>query len=220
MRRALLRRAAIVAVTLAVTLLTPLVAEAQQPPQCRPTVQLESQLRRVTGSVMAECTGIHTKPFGNWGVNTNLPSSRNNRDQFRGWLGSTTSVKGQWNSCTDWYPTRTNDGYRKQKAYPDDDRISGWRPYQRSDTWEQCEGFVPEVHSVNNVKLELYELDAPCCDQKITILGYGSFDIEISCSDPWTCDGASEWRVQDSVDNTGVTARVRAVYKARSVPTY
>ena len=215
------RRVVIVAVALAVALLASLdhLAEAQQPPQCRPIVKLESQLRRVTGSVMTECTGIHSKPFGNWGVKTNLPSSKTNRDQFRGW-NPRTGIKGEWNSCTDWYPTRTNDGYRKQKADPDDDRVSGWRPYQRGDMWERCEDFVPEVQSVPNVKLELFELDPGCCDQKFTTLSYGDFDIDISCSDPWTCDGASEWREQESVDASGVTARVRAVYEARAVPTY
>ena len=194
-------------------------AEAQQPPQCRPIVYLESQLRRVTGSVMAECHPPHTVPFGNWGVNTSLPSSRNNRDQFRGWKPKT-GTKGQWNSCTDWHPWTTNNGYRKQKADPDDDRTSGWRPYPRSDNWETCEGFVPEVHNEDDVELSPYELDWPCCDQKITTLEYGDFVVDITCSDPWTCDGASEWREQESVDDSGVTARVRVVYQAREVPSY
>lgn len=160
MRHHRIRSVAATAVILAIAIFALFghLAEAQQPPQCRPIVKLESQLRRVTGSVMAECAGgIHSAPFGNWGVETSLPSRRNNRDQFRGW-NPRTGIEGQWNSCTDHFPTRTNNGYRKQKADPDD-RVSGWKLRPRGDAWERCEDFVPEVYHVNDVKLMPYELD-------------------------------------------------------------
>lgn len=86
-----------VVIALAATFASP--AAAQWPmPACRVTVSLENQLRRVTGTVMEECPGIHSAPFGNWGVESDY-DSRKDKDQFRGWKPRW-GTKGQWNSCT------------------------------------------------------------------------------------------------------------------------
>ena len=72
-----------VIITLAAALAAP--PAAQWPvPACQVTVSLENQLRRVTGTVMEECPGIHSAPWGNWGVESDY-DSRKDKDQFRGW---------------------------------------------------------------------------------------------------------------------------------------
>ncbi len=60
----------------------------------------QNRNRTVAGAVNTECEGIHSKPFGNWGVASNYGRIRD-KDQFRGWWPRhTTSTKKQWNSCT------------------------------------------------------------------------------------------------------------------------
>ena len=65
--------------------------------------------------------------------------------------------------------------------------------------------------------MELWELDNPGNDDHVSTLEYGNFDVDISCSGPWTCSGQSAWRLQHSVDETGVTARARIRVSARAV---
>ena len=216
----IIARGAIATVPFAVALLVPLsqLAEAQQPSQCQLVVHIDNQIRRVRGTVMVECGDecpfppfwCHSAPFGNWGVDTSLPSSRTNKDQFRGWKGASSSIKGQWNSCTaQYYGGRwVNDGRGRQKAHPDDARIGGWKPYRGTRNME-CSQYVPEVYSVDDVEMALYELDWPDRDDYITTLEYGDFDVQMTCSDNWNCSGTSSWRSQDSVDSTGVSAQAR-----------
>lgn len=213
----ILGRGAIVAVTLAVALLAPLsdLAEAQLS-QCHVNVFVENQVRRVRGTVAVECGCFfrqfcHSAPWGNWGVDTSLPSSRTNRDQFRGWYGRTSDIKGQWNSCTAQYHAGgwVNDGRGRQKAYPDDARIGGWTSDRGPDNNMTCSRYVPEVYSVDDVEMVLYELDRPDSDDYITTLEYGDFDVQITCSGDWNCSGTSSWRSQNSVDSTGVSAQAR-----------
>lgn len=222
----ILGRGAVFAATLAVALLALLAplsrpAEAQLS-QCHVNVIIDNQVRRVRGTVEVECGGgecpfppfCHTPPFGNWGVDTSLPSSRNNRDQFRGWKGSRSSIKGQWNSCTTYRilvppGPRYNDGYGRQRADPDDARIGGWKSHRGPDNNMTCSRYMPEVYSVDDVEMVLYELDSPGRDDYITTLEYGDFDVQITCSGDWNCSGTSSWRSQNSVDSTGVSAQAR-----------
>lgn len=198
-------------------MLTPLV-EAQQPPTCQPTVYIDNQLRRLTGEVMVECGNecviifglriCHSAPFGNWGVDSTF-SRKTNKDQFRGWFPE--HGHGQWNSCTEDYTDEdehTNDGYKRQKADPDDEQVGGWKPLRRGRPWRTCENYVPEVYSVEDIEMALFELDKPGSNDYVTTLEYGDFDVVITCSDPWTCDGAASWRTQHSVDETGVTTQI------------
>jgi hypothetical protein len=47
-----------------------------------------------------ECTaGLHTVPWGNWGVNSNVGRVQNT-DQFKGWRQPCSEVKVEWNSCS------------------------------------------------------------------------------------------------------------------------
>ncbi|HKX28764.1 MAG TPA: hypothetical protein VJ302_13780 [Blastocatellia bacterium] len=47
-----------------------------------------------------ECSGpVHTVPWGNWGVNSNVGSVQDT-DQFKGWRQSCSEVKVEWNSCS------------------------------------------------------------------------------------------------------------------------
>ena len=209
-------RGAIVAVTLTVALLAPLSRSAEaQLSQCHVNVIIDNQIRRVRGTVEVECSiCCHSVPFGNWGVDTSLPSLRTNRDQFRGWKGSRSSIKGEWNSCTtrrSSFPPGPlyNDGPGRQRANPDDARIGGWTSDRGPDNNMTCSRYVPEVYSVDDVEMVLYEMDNPDSDDYITTLEYGDFDVQITCSGDWNCSGTSSWRSQNSVDSTGVSAQAR-----------
>lgn len=211
----ILGRGAIVAATLAVALLAPLshLAEAQIS-QCHVNVFLENQIRRVRGTVRVECPchfrTCHTAPFGNWGVDTSLPSSRTDRDQFRGWKGPRSSVKGQWNSCTSPFAGGPwNDGIGRQRADPDDVRITGRTSHRGPDNNMTCSRYMPEVYSVEDVEMVLYELDKPDSDDYITTLEYGDFDVQMACSGDWNCSGTSSWRSRNAPDSTGVSAQAR-----------
>src|SRR5262249_42944408 len=47
-----------------------------------------------------ECSGpIHSVPWGNWGVNSNVGTVRDT-DQFKGWRQPCSDVKVEWNSCS------------------------------------------------------------------------------------------------------------------------
>ena len=183
-------------------------AEAQLIPTCRMDVILENQLRRVTGAVMVECPGVHSAPFGNWGVESDY-ESRRNTDQFRGWKPHW-GTKGEWNSCTlQYYDGEwVNDGRGKQKADGDDVRVGGEGPagYGFAQT---CRNYMPEVYTAEDVDMELWELDTLSPDDYITTLEYGDIDVRITCYDDWDCRGESEWHTQNSVDSTGVSAKIR-----------
>jgi hypothetical protein len=67
--------------------------------ECVITINLANH-HRFAYKTEEECqSGIHTVPWGNWGVSSNVGSKRN-ADQFKGWDGNCANVKVQWNSCS------------------------------------------------------------------------------------------------------------------------
>jgi hypothetical protein len=46
-----------------------------------------------------ECGPIHSSPWGNWGVSSNV-GDQQNTDQFKGWGGPCSNTKVEWNSCS------------------------------------------------------------------------------------------------------------------------
>ena len=217
--------AAIVAVALS-ALVEPRPIEAQHGGQCLKEYTLESRTRRVTGSVMTECGGecplpppapCHSAPWGNWGVTTRGWDTKENGDQFKGWrrIMGLWGHLSQWNSCTDQYYDYpyTNDGRGKQKASPDDEEITAYKSVKSA---LACAGSLPEVHTVRNLILDVYELDWDG-SQLVTELRYGFFDVPITCSDAWNCYGESGWRQQLRVDSSGVSAEVKAIVETSFV---
>ena len=148
-------------------------------PACRIDVSLENQLRRVTGAVMTECSGIiHSAPFGNWGVESNY-DSRKDTDQVQGpeamvvhqgpmELLHVAVYDGPW----------TNDGCGKQKADPDDIRVAGKEPYY-GDRLVTCRDYMGEVYTAEDMEMGLWELDRFSRDAHITTLEYGDIDVRI-----------------------------------------
>lgn len=74
--------------------LNALLAEAQI---CVMPIRMLNSSRHVVGDVNTECGGIHSAPWGNWGVASNF-ADKGDGDQFRGWKDE--DNHGQWNSCT------------------------------------------------------------------------------------------------------------------------
>lgn len=79
---------------------------------CRVTYEIVNKDRYVYGRIDNECSGLHTKPFGNWGVDTEA-SNRVDGRQFEGWCHFVRACDRdgnckwhcqdswyEWNSCT------------------------------------------------------------------------------------------------------------------------
>lgn len=60
---------------------------------CQHYVEMFNRDRHVYEAPNAECGGIHTVPFGNWGVDSNY-GSRQDTDQFAGWCDDPGPVCG------------------------------------------------------------------------------------------------------------------------------
>ena len=99
----------ITAATLILTIGVPPVAAQDY---CDRFIRAYTLYRRVHGPVDQECEFYHTRPWGNWGVNSNYQNKDN--DQFPGWM--LVNNQRQWNSCTSQYsspsPTWYNDPRR------------------------------------------------------------------------------------------------------------
>lgn len=203
------------AVLVAALAIAPL-AEAQM---CQVTLELSSDLRRLTGTVMTECGGecillwCEKAPWGNFGVNSDF-SRRRNTNQFRGWHPD--GSKREWNACTQQYygGPYVNDG-AGQKAAPDDERLVGSRAVATSNRGVSCREYLPEVHTAEDVDMAIYEMDRITKDDYITTLDYGDIDIRITCTSNWVCSGTSEWHEQEATNSAGVSARVRVWLSGR-----
>lgn len=80
--------------------------------QCTVRYETVNKDRYVYGRIDTECSGIHSKPFGNWGVDTEA-SNRIDGRQFEGWCHNVRACDRdgtckwhcrdrwyEWNSCT------------------------------------------------------------------------------------------------------------------------
>lgn len=88
--------------------------EAHSQPSCRVEYTTWNANRYVYGPVDTECSGVHSKPFGNWGVRTESHGKIDGH-QFQGWCNNhlvqdpennnrlkleCTDGWYEWNSCT------------------------------------------------------------------------------------------------------------------------
>jgi hypothetical protein len=123
-----------------------------------------------------ECTiGLHTVPWGNWGVNSNLGRVQD-RDQFKGWRQPCNEVRVEWNSCSVNYAHQNCERFNFpnwEGTYPNP--ANGY-PYSDSYGWNDS---VP--------------YGATCVDQfsPCGFNQYGSARISYQVSPPrdFNCDG-------------------------------
>lgn len=91
---------------------------------CKVTYETVNKDRYVYGRIDNECSGFHTKPFGNWGVDTEA-SNRVDGRQFEGWCHFRHACDRdgnckwhcrdswyEWNSCRKAVVSRSNDSHR------------------------------------------------------------------------------------------------------------
>lgn len=143
-------------------------------PFCVLTYHMRNLSRHVHDDFMDnECPGqgLHSKPFGNWGVHSPENQVPEDRDQFQGWKDFTNPLEkdNQWNSCTsrqDLYPEGNCDFYNHDSCTA---QITDKGTNQYTNTFRQhsepvscfggCSDLNGEFYVLPNEWLKLYELD-------------------------------------------------------------
>lgn len=140
---------------------------------CLLDFELETIRRTVAGKLRAECgcatnlgDCVHTKPYGNWGVDSTY-ALRGDAYQFPGWYKS--DGWRQWDSCTD-DPGRVQESNYDESTYSFGSIPVGVTAYALGGKklCEQLDGYVLQTDD----ELWLYELDAPGEDEGVGILTY------------------------------------------------
>ena len=199
---------------------------------CTVTVTGQNRNRLVNGAVNMECgAGLHSAPFGNWGVRSNYGSVKDT-DQFRGWKwldGPTT--KRQWNSCTtrvDQYRAPdpryyTYPGFRDQRS--NDTVTHGTYTYRARrrncrlpvPTNTDCSGMDGYRVNGGTNYMDIYELDWPDSDDFITRLSYRFTSVEFQdCTRNGCPERRTAWQDQyfSRVSSSGVSAQMRMTASA------
>lgn len=181
--------------------------------RCETTTIYENRTRRVFGtSIATECSGIHTVPFGNWGVDSNGGTTRNGF-QFPGWKKQCFRIPVlriplpifcnllQWNSCTRDHSPTTYPQYYTGNGYTQVPRPDGTAVHA-SDTSQGYDGTTCRskgtVASFRGNYMTLREIDlAPGSgrsnDEVVTELNYPDINVPLTCSTDWDCRGSSAW---------------------------
>ena len=143
---------------------------------CSVVVRMANKDRRVLApnlgvNIMAECPGsIHSAPFGNWGVSSNVGTKKDG-NQFQGW--KLLDGKMQWNSCTSAFPPvncsyynyegctkqKTSTGIRSHGTVTYDYQLGcpSLDPFQQGP--RGCEAIDGQTVGFGNNFMTLYELD-------------------------------------------------------------
>ena len=204
---------------------------------CTVTLKGQNRNRTVAGAVNVECgAGIHSAPFGNWGVSSNY-GGRTDTDQFRGWEDEDgPPTKLQWNSCTttvaQYHPpncayynangcttqassaTVTHGVYSyryagnqcPQTLDPDDPPLPG------------CSNMSGVSVTQSNNTMALYELDAPDNDDLVERLYFPSTSVTLGSCNYWGCpERTSSWvdMTGSSTSSADVEAELRMKAKAQ-----
>ena len=195
------------------------VANAQR---CVVDLVVLNKNRLVTGDISAECGLIHSRPFGNWGVQLGFhPGQRRNGFQFSGWKAQGSWL--QWNSCTTepefaLGDTRyyNDDEFRSQSAWPSVVNVShSLESYERGESGRDCEALAERNRVVvNSVRITIYELDPGPGDAAVATLSYGTVEIPYQCNGPWECAGESEW-MEPLAGHDDVYAELRLAARLR-----
>lgn len=164
---------------------------AQTQPVCRIEYSILNKDRYVYGGVDNECStrGLHSAPFGNWGVDSEL-SDRVDGRQFEGWCKNRyicdrngtckthcSDSWYEWNSCNfhAWAPPLVgfynyNNSTQKRSTRGTDTHAGGYVDIANvscpvdsdgDNIYDSggCVGALPRTFSVSGHRMELYELD-------------------------------------------------------------
>lgn len=221
----------VASVVIAVAVLLDLTAIVEaQSGSCRVGAYLYNRNRKIGpgGRINAECPGgIHSHPFGNWGVQSSFGAVIN-ENQFKGWHQD--DGHHQWNSCTTHpYYQAPNPMYynrpigigRWQEGDQTEERVNKTIKWLETDSsGESCRALWDgRSYTVRNVSMRLLELDrgAPVFGRNshVATLYYGDVQIRLQCSSTWTCEGKTDWMQQRSVDppDSRVSAEAYIVLK-------
>ncbi len=183
--------------------------------------------RTVAGGVNTECgKGVHSAPFGNWGVASNYGDVEDT-DQFRGWkYEDGLPTKLQWNSCTsrksEFLPGNcefyNDNGCLTQKSKPFEAIVTHGRlSYRYSET--ECpaapavigEGPTEGCRRLNGISvgqfsnhMTVYELDRPDRDDLVkTIYFPGTWKTFSGCGYENCPEVVTDWVGKGSQSNDG-----------------
>ena len=207
-----------------ILLLSPALAYGQR---CVVDVVVLNVDRKVRGPISAECSRVHSIPFGNWGAEFPYFRSQRLRDgyQFSGWKAEDGWL--QWNSCTthsDYGPPDSryynHEGDSTQIAAPNvvnvvdtrRDHINVGPSGVSCKRMTQDQAF--EFGATQPVELKVYELDRriPFIDgpDHVATLEFSYILVPYSCADgdEWDCSGESEW-IEPVAGATSVSARLK-----------
>lgn len=201
---------------------------------CRFEVQLVNQDRRITGHhLSAECGGIHSAPFGNWGVESTLGEKRNSR-QFDGWKLSGGFF--QWNSCTSdttKFPTGCDapkgpfyNSAACTQQFSDEGTPSGWDIHAGvspnvaildfdvpcpNGIDGGCKSMELCAVAVENHFMDLFELDPASPDTQVGRLEFGTQSAPAMCATEECCESSiSPWK--SATDNSSGISAQAAIY--------
>lgn len=166
---------------------------------CRTSVDFQNRQRRVHGPVNVECGDectlwiCHTKPYGNWGVDSYYGDPVN-AFQFPGWKREARGLIDrtqllQWHSCTS---DRDEPYHGTQVANPDGVASYAGLSYQGT-VGDACNRYGT-TFTYNRNYTTLYELDSPGGHDPVAAVHYPNISFRIRCSGDWNCDGSSSWR--------------------------
>lgn len=185
--------------------------------QCRVTVRLQNDTRRVPGPVNVECgTGteyMHSAPYGNWGVDSSHGRKRDGY-QFSGWYRDDDWY--QWNSCTSTYTGGHLPHGATQRADPDNTNTHAYRTRKMGPRNVPCRNiFASGTYVVGRTYMKLWELDTNWdrilggngSDHVVT-LRYPTLRVAMRCSSRSYCQGYSPWK--QPFHGAKAKARVRA----------
>jgi hypothetical protein len=175
--------------------------------------------RYVFGAVNAECEPtIHTVPFGNWGVGSDIGPSVDG-DQFRGWKEvNYGDIHREWNSCTDDFPG-PHFLYYNADAYTTQ-RSDDIREYGRIESWwlnyDPCSWGNWDGHVFNNFDHNTYieELDPFGTPQTVASVHWPDLTAVLQCpggSD--YCYTETSWVQPVLVTPNVLTAKVKVTFE-------
>ena len=206
---------------LAVVILSVIGVSVAEAARCHTFVDFYNVQRRVPGPVNTECgtgtEGMHTPPFGNWGVESPHGAKRNGR-QFPGWEAEDDLRWRQWNSCTSDPRFRTS-AYlphgEPQQAIPDVASRYASRVEKGPDNVPCDTVHRGGLRVFGGLYMKIYELDT-IADRTVggngsDLVGFLSYPtalVPISCSTSSDCRGQSPHYSPLSSSSSNVSANI------------
>ena len=189
-----------------------LYAQAGHTGICEVRYKVWNKDRYVYGPVNAECGGIHSAPFGNWGVRTES-TNKHDGHQFDGWCRNRILCDNnnrckqhciaswyQWNSCTThsaWSPPNrdfyNHNNNTQQKTTRGNNHHGNGRamhvvscPYDSDGDgiFESggCKELFAGGYSIRGHRMDLYELDPASSDTLVTRLDFPTLTMSAAAA--------------------------------------